>query len=299
MSDLKQLGSLAKEASRVLATMGTNEKNHALTMVADGLEADAAEILAENEKDMEKGRERGMPEGLLDRLLLTPSRIRQMAEGLRQVVALDDPIGEVLSMKNRPNGLTIGKKRVPIGVVGMIYEARPNVTADAFGLCFKTGNAVILKGGSDALYSNMAMVASIKRSLKKAGVTEHALELITDTDREITNRFMKMNEYLDVLIPRGGAGLIRAVVNNATVPVISLFRKEQLKSLSHVFRQRLVRYFIAPGAFLFRDNNLSNLLLAHIRNELVYGCLYRSFRFKNLFCDFIINCFHSFCCCFF
>ncbi len=220
MRDLKQLGSLAKEASRVLATMGTNEKNHALTMVADGLEADAAEILAENEKDMEKGREGGMPEGLLDRLLLTPSRIRQMAEGLRQVVALDDPIGEVLSMKNRPNGLTIGKKRVPIGVVGMIYEARPNVTADAFGLCFKTGNAVILKGGSDALYSNMAMVASIKRSLKKAGVTEHALELITDTDREVTNRFMKMNEYLDVLIPRGGAGLIRAVVNNATVPVI-------------------------------------------------------------------------------
>ena len=220
MSDLKQLGSLAKEASRVLATMGTNEKNHALTMVADGLEADAAKILAENEKDMEKGREGGMPEGLLDRLLLTPSRIRQMAEGLRQVVALDDPIGEVLSMKNRPNGLTIGKKRVPIGVVGMIYEARPNVTADAFGLCFKTGNAVILKGGSDALYSNMAMVASIKRSLKKAGVTEHALELITDTDREVTNRFMKMNEYLDVLIPRGGAGLIRAVVNNATVPVI-------------------------------------------------------------------------------
>lgn len=119
MSDLKQLGSLAKEASRVLATMGTNEKNHALTMVADGLEADAAEILVENEKDMEKGREGGMPEGLLDRLLLTPSRIRQMAEGLRQVVALDDPIGEVLSMKNRPNGLIIGKKRVPIGVVGM------------------------------------------------------------------------------------------------------------------------------------------------------------------------------------
>lgn len=220
MSDLKQLGSLAKEASRVLATMGTNEKNHVLAMVADGLEADAAEILAANEKDMVKAREGGMPEGLLDRLLLTPSRIGQMAEGLRQVVALDDPIGEVLSMKNRPNGLTIGKKRVPIGVVGMIYEARPNVTADAFGLCFKTGNAVILKGGSDALYSNMAMVSSIKQSLKKVGVTEHALELITDTDHEVTNQFMKMNEYLDVLIPRGGAGLIRAVVNNATVPVI-------------------------------------------------------------------------------
>ena len=220
MSDLKQLGSLAKEASRVLATMGTNEKNHALTMVADGLEADAAEILAENEKDMEKGREGGMPEGLLDRLLLTPSRIRQMAEGLRQVVALDDPIGEVLSMKNRPNGLTIGKKRVPIGVVGMIYEARPNVTADAFGLCFKTGNAVILKGGSDAIHSNIAIVSVIQKTLEQLGIPKEAASLIEDTSRDTAAAFMKMNQYVDVLIPRGGAGLIRAVVNQATIPVI-------------------------------------------------------------------------------
>ena len=220
MSDLEQIGRLAKEASKELAIMGTTQKNQALAMVADGLERDTDIILAENEKDMKNGRANGMAEGLLDRLLLTPARIAQMAEGLRQVVALDDPIGEVLSMKQRPNGLTIGKKRVPIGVVGMIYEARPNVTADAFGLCFKTGNAVILKGGSDALYSNIALVTSIKRSLKQAGVTEHALALIMDTDREVTNQFMKMNDYLDVLIPRGGAGLIRAVVQNATVPVI-------------------------------------------------------------------------------
>ena len=220
MSDLEQIGRLAKEASKELAIMGTTKKNQALAMVADGLERDTDIILTENEKDMKNGRENGMAEGLLDRLLLTPARIAQMAEGLRQVVALDDPIGEVLSMKQRPNGLTIGKKRVPIGVVGMIYEARPNVTADAFGLCFKTGNAVILKGGSDALYSNMALVASIKHNLKQAGVTEHALALIMDTDREVTNQFMKMNDYLDVLIPRGGAGLIRAVVQNATVPVI-------------------------------------------------------------------------------
>ena len=220
MSDLKQLGSLAKEASRVLATMGTNEKNHALTMVADGLEADAAEILAENEKDMEKGREGGMPEGLLDRLLLTPSRIRQMAEGLRQVVALDDPIGEVLSMKNRPNGLTIGKKRVPIGVVGMIYEARPNVTVDAFALCFKTGNAVILKGGSDAILSNIVIVSVLQEVLEAHGIPRAAVSLIEDTSRETAAAFMKMNEYVDVLIPRGGKGLIKAVVNQSTIPVI-------------------------------------------------------------------------------
>ena len=218
--ELEQICQGAKAASQKLATLGTNEKNRALTAVASALVAASADIIAANKEDLENGKKNHMPEGLLDRLMLNKARIAQIAEGLQQVAALDDPIGEVLSMKKRPNGLMIGKKRVPLGVVGMIYEARPNVTADAFGLCFKTGNAVILKGGSDALYSNMAMVASIKRSLKKAGVTEHALELITDTDREVTNRFMKMNEYLDVLIPRGGAGLIRAVVNNATVPVI-------------------------------------------------------------------------------
>ena len=161
-----------------------------------------------------------MPEGLLDRLLLTEKRIEQMAEGLEQVAALDDPIGEVLSMKKRPNGLRIGQKRVPLGVVGIIYEARPNVTADAFGLCFKTGNAVILKGGSDALHSNIAIVASIRRTLAECGVDENAIALIEDTSRETTTEFMKMNGYVDVLIPRGGAGLIRAVVENATVPVI-------------------------------------------------------------------------------
>ena len=161
-----------------------------------------------------------MPEGLIDRLLLTESRIEGMAEGLRQVSALEDPIGEVLGMKKRPNGLLIGQKRVPLGVIGIIYEARPNVTADAFALCFKTGNVVILKGGSDAIHSNEAIVNCIRETLKEQGVTENAIQLISDTSRETAAEFMKMNQYVDVLIPRGGRGLIKAVVEQSTIPVI-------------------------------------------------------------------------------
>lgn len=219
-ADLMEIGIKAKEAAGKMALLETNKKNEVLNCVAKNLIKDAKTLIAENAKDMEAGKANGMPEGLLDRLLLTEKRIEQMAEGLEQVAALDDPIGEVLSMKKRPNGLRIGQKRVPLGVVGIIYEARPNVTADAFGLCFKTGNAVILKGGSDALHSNIAIVASIRRTLAECGVDENAIALIEDTSRETTTEFMKMNGYVDVLIPRGGAGLIRAVVENATVPVI-------------------------------------------------------------------------------
>lgn len=219
-AELMEIGTRAKEAAGYMALLGTNKKNEVLKKTAENLIKDAQTLIRENAKDMENGKKNGMPEGLLDRLLLTEARIEQMSEGLLQVADLDDPIGEVLSMKKRPNGLRIGQKRVPLGVVGIIYEARPNVTADAFGLCFKTGNAVILKGGSDALYSNMAIVDSIRRTLKECGVNENAISLITDISRETTTEFMKMNGYVDVLIPRGGAGLIRAVVQNATVPVI-------------------------------------------------------------------------------
>lgn len=156
----------------------------------------------------------------MDRLSLNERRIQAMAEGLLEVAALEDPVGEVLSMKPRPNGLLIGQKRVPLGVVGIIYEARPNVTADAFGLCFKTGNAVILKGGSDALKSNQAIVSCLQEGLRTAGLWEDSVQLIESTDRESARAFMRMNQYLDVLIPRGGAGLIRTVVENSTVPVI-------------------------------------------------------------------------------
>ena len=161
-----------------------------------------------------------MPESLLDRLRLTKERIEGIAEGVRQVVALDDPVGEVLSMKELPNGLLVGRKRVPLGVIGMIYESRPNVTIDAFSLCFKTSNAVILRGGSDCIYSNMALVEIIKKSLEENDVTKDAVFLLEDTSRETATKMMQLNDYIDVLIPRGGAGLIRSVVQNATVPVI-------------------------------------------------------------------------------
>ena len=188
--------------------------------MADHLVESSEKLLEANAVDVSNGKKNNMPEGLIDRLLLTSDRIEGMAEGLRQLVALEDPIGEITGMKKRPNGLLIGQKRVPLGVIGIIYEARPNVTADAFGLCFKTGNVVILKGGSDAIHSNEAIVECIRETLVSEGVTPDAIQLIQDTSRETAAEFMKMNEYVDVLIPRGGRGLIKAVVNQSTIPVI-------------------------------------------------------------------------------
>lgn len=220
MEYLENIGKRAQLAKPAMQHLKSEEKNQILRQAADDLKSHAAQILAANEKDMEKGRANGMSQGLLDRLLLTQERIAQIAEGLYQIAALDDPVGEVLGMKQRPNGLRIGQKRVPLGVVGIIYEARPNVTADAFGLCFKTSNVVILKGGSDAFHSIQAIVTCIRQTLSDCGVNPDALLLIEDTSRETTAAFMKLNRYVDVLIPRGGAGLIRAVVENSTIPVI-------------------------------------------------------------------------------
>lgn len=217
---LLQLGMNAKEAENTIRTITTDQKNQVLAAVADHLVESTDKLLEANAVDVTNAKQNHMPEGLVDRLMLSPERIEGMAEGLRQLVALEDPIGEVTGMKKRPNGLLIGQKRVPLGVVGIIYEARPNVTADAFGLCFKTGNVVILKGGSDAIHSNEAIVDCIRESLKACGVTENAIQLIADTSRETAAEFMKMNEYVDVLIPRGGKGLIKAVVNQSTIPVI-------------------------------------------------------------------------------
>lgn len=217
---LLQLGMNAKEAEDTIRTITTDQKNQVLAAVADHLVESTDKLLEANAADVTKAKQNHMPEGLVDRLMLSPERIEGMAEGLRQLVALEDPIGEVTGMKKRPNGLLIGQKRVPLGVVGIIYEARPNVTADAFGLCFKTGNVVILKGGSDAIHSNEAIVDCIRESLKACGVTKNAIQLIADTSRETAAEFMKMNEYVDVLIPRGGKGLIKAVVNQSTIPVI-------------------------------------------------------------------------------
>ncbi len=217
------LEALCKRAYDVRIKVGmldTDVKNETLRKAADALLAHEEEILKANAMDMENGKKRNMPAGLLDRLALSHERLEQMADGLRQIAKLDDPIGEVLSMKKRPNGLIIGKRRVPIGVIGIIFEARPNVTSDAFGLCFKSGNCAILKGGSDAIHSNIAIVAAMQEALAEMKIPEGALSLIEDTDRETTNEFMKMKQYVDVLIPRGGSSLIQSVVNNATIPVI-------------------------------------------------------------------------------
>lgn len=217
---LEAIGSAAKEAEPLLRSLSTFTKNTALLKTAEYLERYSERILAANAKDIENAKAAHMHAGLVDRLMLTEDRIAGMAEGLRQIAALDDPIGEISEMKKRPNGLMIGRKRVPLGVIGIIYESRPNVTADAFGLCFKTGNAVILKGGSDAIHSNTAIVEVIRCALADCGVSPYAIQLIEVTDRAATARFMRLKQYVDVLIPRGGAGLIRAVVENSTIPVI-------------------------------------------------------------------------------
>lgn len=217
---MERLAGLAKAASREAAKLGMDAKNRGLMAVADELEAQKEMILAENRRDVEAAQAKGTKQSLIDRLSLTEKRIADMAEGIRQVAGLEDPIGEVLGMKTRPNGLRIGKKRVPLGVVGIIYESRPNVTADAFALCFKTGNAALLRGGSDAICSNQAIVRAIKAGLRKAKLCQDLILLVEDTSRDVVNEMMKMHGLIDVLIPRGGAGLIANVVANSTVPVI-------------------------------------------------------------------------------
>ncbi|MDI6631385.1 MAG: glutamate-5-semialdehyde dehydrogenase [Thermoanaerobacteraceae bacterium] len=210
----------AKEAARRLAYLSTTAKDAGLLAMADALEANMAGILEANARDLEAGKAKGLSGALLDRLLLNEARVREMAQGLRDVVKLSDPVGEVVAMWRRPNGLEVGQMRVPLGVIGMIYEARPNVTVDAAGLCLKAGNAVVLRGGSEAIHSNTAITRIIADAAYRAGIPEGAIEFIDRTEREAAQVLMRLNEYVDVLIPRGGAGLIQTVVKTATVPVI-------------------------------------------------------------------------------
>lgn len=218
--DLMEIGSRAKTAATYLSNLGVDKKNAGLKGAAEALLAGEKDIMAANQEDLFRAAENGMSQAISDRLKLTPARLADMADGLLQVAGINDPVGEVLSMKQRPNGLLIGQKRVPLGVVGIIYEARPNVTTDAFGLCFKTGNAVVLKGGSDAISSNREIVKCLQQGLAAVGIPVDAVQLINATDRETTRQFMQLKQYVDVLIPRGSAGLIQAVVQNSTIPVI-------------------------------------------------------------------------------
>ncbi|QCX34447.1 glutamate-5-semialdehyde dehydrogenase [Caloramator sp. E03] len=219
-SYVEEKGYLAKKASKELNNMQTNIKNKALINMAQALKNNIDKILTANELDMAEGKNKNLSSSLLDRLLLNEKRINDMAEGLLQVAALPDPVGEILRMWKRPNGLQIGQIRVPIGVIGIIYEARPNVTVDAAALCIKSGNAVILRGGSEAINSNKAITDIISSAAFEAGLPKGCIQLIETTDREATRIMMKMNKYLDLLIPRGGAGLIKTVIENSTVPVI-------------------------------------------------------------------------------
>ncbi len=220
MQELEIKGKKAKQAARFLNNAGAFAKNTALTNSANALLLNTEFILSENKKDLDSAEENGVKGALLDRLRLTPDRIQGMAKGLQQIALLEDPIGEVLSMKTRPNGLIIGKMRVPMGVIGIIYEARPNVTADAFGLCLKSGNATILRGGKEAINSNKAIVKVLQEAVVQSGFPESCVQLVEDTSRESAVAMMKLNDYLDLLIPRGGAGLIQTVVKNSSVPVI-------------------------------------------------------------------------------
>ena len=218
--ELLELCQKASACRGEIGKLSSEEKNAVLNTAADLLINKEDSILSANKLDIAYAQKKGMAKGMIDRLALSAARIADMADGLRQVATLNDPIGEVLSSVERPNGLVVTKRRVPLGVVGIIYESRPNVTADAFGLCFKTGNVCVLKGGSDAIHSNIAIVAVLKEALQAHGLPESACSLIEDTNRETTLAFMKMKDYVDVLIPRGGSGLIQNVVNNATIPVI-------------------------------------------------------------------------------
>ena len=229
-SYMQGLGQRARAASRSLAAAATAEKNRALNAIADDLAEQADFLMAENQKDLEAGRVKGLDDALLDRLALTPERIDGMIDGLRQVAALPDPIGEIFDMNFRPSGIQVGRMRVPLGVVGIIYESRPNVTADAAALCLKSGNATVLRGGSEAFYSNQAIAASIQRGLEQAGLPADGVQVISTTDRAAVGKMISMPEYIDVIIPRGGKGLIERVSEGARVPVI-----KHLHGICHVF----------------------------------------------------------------
>jgi len=220
MKELIEIGNRARQASSQLAHLNTEQKNRILLLVADMLEESIPSILEANTADLKQGEAMGLKGAIVDRLALSDKRIHDISQGLREIVQLEDPVGEIGEMKKRPNGLMIGKKRVPLGVVGVIYESRPNVTADVAGLCIKTGNVCVLRGGKEAFFSNNAIVKIFHEAIVKCGLDPHMVQLVQDTTRASAMAMMKLNEYLDILIPRGGAGLIQAVVQNSTVPVI-------------------------------------------------------------------------------
>ncbi|MFQ5427348.1 MAG: glutamate-5-semialdehyde dehydrogenase [Thermodesulfobacteriota bacterium] len=228
--ELTELGKRARDAGRIVARLSTRVKNNVLLAMAEGIEKNTAFLQAENEKDLAAGKEKGLTDAMIDRLRLSEKVLTSMAQGLREVAALPDPVGEVTGMWKRPNGLLVGKQRIPLGVVGIIYESRPNVTCDAAALCLKSGNAVVLRGGSEAIHSNLAVAKALHEACEREGVPAEAIQVVATTDREAVLEMLKLEDYIDVIIPRGGEGLIRFVVENSKIPVIKHY-----KGVCHVF----------------------------------------------------------------
>jgi glutamate-5-semialdehyde dehydrogenase len=266
MSEVIDKATAAKEASVVLNRLTTTEKNEALHLMANALIAEQDEILLANEEDIVRGREQGTSSALLDRIKLTPERLIDITEGIKQIIDLPDPVGDILETIQRPNGLYIEKRRVPLGVIGIIYEARPNVTVDAAALCLKTGNAVVLRGGSAAISSNRRIVAALRGALSHSAMPADSLQLIEDANRSSVDEMLKLKGLLDVLIPRGGASLINNVVQNATVPVI-----ETGAGICHTFVDDTAEYAMAEAIALNAKvqrpsvcNSMETLLLHHV-----------------------------------
>ncbi|NWG87639.1 MAG: glutamate-5-semialdehyde dehydrogenase [Hydrogenophilaceae bacterium] len=292
--DVKQymqtLGRQARAASRAVARADTKQKNLALLKMAEAIERDAAKLLAANEQDMAHARSAGLDSALLDRLQLTEKTVAGMAEGLRQIAALPDPVGEISDLKYRPSGIQVGKMRVPLGVIGIIYEARPNVTADAAGLCLKSGNAAILRGGSEAIHSNQAIAACVKEGLAAAGLPDTAVQVIATTDRAAVGELITMREFVDVIVPRGGKGLIERLMDEARIPVI-----KHLHGVCHVYvddRADLAKAVkIADNAKTSRYgtcNTMETLLVAEaVAREVLPGIadIYRAKKVEMRGCD--------------
>ena len=229
-TEITETGYEARKAAGLLANVSSTVKNGALLKMAEGLVKESAHIISENARDLEYARGKGLSDAMIDRLTLNETAIRGMADGLAEIAALPDPVGEITGMKRRPNGLLVGKRRIPLGVIGIIYESRPNVTADAAALCLKSGNAVILRGGSEAINSNLAIARILQGVLRKTNMPEGAIQIISTTDREAVNEMLKLEEYIDLIIPRGGEGLIRAVVGMSRIPVLKHY-----KGVCHIF----------------------------------------------------------------
>jgi glutamate-5-semialdehyde dehydrogenase len=229
-AEMNQIGKAARAAARALSRVTTGAKNHALQVTADKLMQSISELKSRNQQDLDHGAQNGLSQAMLDRLELTDERIEGMAEGLIQIAGLPDPVGAISDLASQPSGIKVGKMRVPIGVIGIIYESRPNVTADAAGLCLKSGNAAILRGGSEAIHSNLAIAECVQAGLKEAGLPEHAVQVVATTDRAAVGQLITMSEYVDVIVPRGGKGLIERVSSEATIPVI-----KHLHGVCHVY----------------------------------------------------------------